>query len=56
MTAYSTRYRQSAQSSQANQTRKTVNQNVTTSDAQVNQARAAEDQRRAAGKPPARKP
>jgi hypothetical protein len=56
MTAYSTRFRQSAQKAQAGQTKQTVNQNITTSDAQVNQARAEEDQRRAQGKPPARKP
>lgn len=56
MTAYSTRFRNAAASQGGGGKRKVVNQNITTSDAQVNQARAEEAQRQAQGKPPARKP
>ena len=56
MTAYSTRYAQAAASQRASQTRRTVNQNVTTNNNQVEQAQALEAQRRAQGKPPARTP
>jgi hypothetical protein len=56
MTSYKARYDASAARATASQTRQVVNQNITTSEADVKAARDLEDQRRAQGKPPARKP
>jgi hypothetical protein len=54
--SYKARHDAAAARQASQQTRQVVNQNVTTSQAHVNQARAEEAQRRSEGKPAARKP
>jgi hypothetical protein len=56
MTSYSARYAASAASVGAQQTRQTVNQNITRNQGDVRAARNQEAQRQAQGKPPARTP
>jgi hypothetical protein len=54
--SYKARHDAAAGQVAAQRTRQVVNQNQTTSQAEVNQARAEESQRRSEGKPQARKP
>jgi hypothetical protein len=56
MGSYKSDYDNAAASQSSQQTRQTVNQNVTTSEAGVKAARKLEGERRAQGKPAARKP
>jgi hypothetical protein len=56
MGSYKSDYDNAAASQNAQQTRQTVNQNVTTSESDVKAARKLEGERRAQGKPAARKP
>ena len=54
--SYKARHDAAAGQVAAQRTRQVVNQNQTTNQGQVNQARAEESQRRSEGKPPARTP
>jgi hypothetical protein len=56
MGSYKSDYDNAAASQNAQQTKQTVDQNVTTSESDVKAARKLEGERRAQGKPKARKP